>query len=108
MACPGDCRLPSGIQQSTFGVTERAFSDLVPIRLHLILWPTGGPGLQRAVDRRGLPADDGRHHGYVQRQRPTGPRVGARPLLSRITEHSHYVTGLLGPTMVAGAGLGML
>jgi hypothetical protein len=32
----------------------------------------------------------------------------ARPLLSRITEHSHYVTGLLGPTMVAGAGLGML
>jgi NADH:ubiquinone oxidoreductase subunit 6 (subunit J) len=28
--------------------------------------------------------------------------------LSRISEHSHYTDGLLGPTMVAGAGLGML
>ena len=50
------------------------------------------------------------------------PRIGARPLLlagsvtaaggmfwmSRISEHSHYAGGLLGPTMVAGAGLGML
>jgi NADH:ubiquinone oxidoreductase subunit 6 (subunit J) len=50
------------------------------------------------------------------------PRIGARPLLlagsvtaaggmfwlSRISEHSHYTGGLLGPTMVAGAGLGML
>ena len=50
------------------------------------------------------------------------PRIGARPLLiagsataaggmfwlSRISEHSHYTTGLLGPTLVAGAGLGML
>ena len=50
------------------------------------------------------------------------PRIGARPLLlagsvtaaggmfwmSRISEHSHYVGGLLGPTVVAGAGLGML
>ena len=50
------------------------------------------------------------------------PRIGARPLLlagsvtaaggmfwlSRISEHSHYTDGLLGPTMVAGAGLGML
>ncbi len=50
------------------------------------------------------------------------PRIGARPLLlagsvtaaggmfwlSRIGEHSHYATGLLGPTLVAGAGLGML
>jgi EmrB/QacA subfamily drug resistance transporter len=50
------------------------------------------------------------------------PRIGARSLLiagsatasggmfwlSRISEHSHYATGLLGPTMVAGAGLGML
>jgi len=50
------------------------------------------------------------------------PRIGARPLLiaesatatggmfwlSRISEHSHYTTGLLGPALVAGAGLGML
>ena len=50
------------------------------------------------------------------------PRIGARPLLlagsvtaaggmfwlSRIGENSHYATGLLGPTLVAGAGLGML
>ena len=50
------------------------------------------------------------------------PRIGARPLLiagsatatggmswlSRISEHGHYSTGLLGPTIVAGAGLGML
>ena len=50
------------------------------------------------------------------------PRIGARPLLlagsvtaaggmfwlSRISENSHYTDGLLGPTMVAGAGLGML
>jgi MFS family permease len=28
--------------------------------------------------------------------------------LSRIGENSHYATGLLGPTLVAGAGLGML
>lgn len=49
-------------------------------------------------------------------------RIGARPLLlagsaiasggmfwlSRIGEHSHYATGLLGPTLVTGAGLGML
>ena len=48
------------------------------------------------------------------------PRIGARPLLiagsataaggmfwlSRIGEHSHYATGLLGPTLVAGAGPG--
>ena len=50
------------------------------------------------------------------------PLIGARPLLiagsatatggmfwlSRISEHGHYATGLLGPTLVAGAGLGML
>ena len=50
------------------------------------------------------------------------PRIGARPLLiagsataaggmswlSRISEHSHYATGMLGPTLVTGAGLGML
>ena len=50
------------------------------------------------------------------------PRIGARPLLiagsataaggmfwlSRISQHSHYATGLLGPTLVTGAGLGML
>ena len=50
------------------------------------------------------------------------PRIGARPLLlagsatatggmfwlSRVSEHSHYTTGLLGPTLVAGVGLGML
>ena len=50
------------------------------------------------------------------------PRIGARPLLiagsatatggmfwlSRISEHSHYATGLLGPTLIAGVGLGML
>ncbi len=50
------------------------------------------------------------------------PRIGARPLLiagsataaagmfwlSRISQHSHYTSGLLGPTLVAGAGLGML
>ena len=50
------------------------------------------------------------------------PRIGARPLLitgsataaggmfwlSLISEHSQYVTGLLGPTLVTGAGLGML
>jgi len=50
------------------------------------------------------------------------PRIGARPLLivgsatvacgmfwlSRISEHSNYVGGLLGPTLVAGTGLGML
>src|SRR5213082_638492 len=49
-------------------------------------------------------------------------RIGARPVLlagsaisaggmfwlSRVTEHSTYVGGLLGPTLVAGAGLGML
>jgi EmrB/QacA subfamily drug resistance transporter len=50
------------------------------------------------------------------------PRIGARPLLlagsvvgtgglfwmSRLTEHSTYVGGLLGPTIVTGIGLGML
>jgi EmrB/QacA subfamily drug resistance transporter len=50
------------------------------------------------------------------------PRIGARPLLiagsaiatggmfwlSRINEHSTYVGGLLGPTLVTAAGLGML
>ena len=50
------------------------------------------------------------------------PRIGARPLmlagsaitaggmfwLSRITEHSSYVGGLLGPMMVTAAGMGML
>ncbi|HTS98369.1 MAG TPA: MFS transporter [Streptosporangiaceae bacterium] len=50
------------------------------------------------------------------------PRVGARPLLiaasviavggvfwlSRITEHSTYAGGLLGPMLVAGAGFGLL
>ena len=49
-------------------------------------------------------------------------RIGARPLLlagaavttgglfwmSRITEHSHYASGPLGPTVVAGAGLGLI
>jgi hypothetical protein len=49
-------------------------------------------------------------------------RVGARPLLlaggaasaggtywlSRITEHSTYAGGLLGPMLVTGAGLGLL
>ena len=57
-----------------------------------------------------------------RRQRPAGPRIGARPLLlagsaitaggmfwlSRITEHSTYAGGLLGPMMVTAAGLGML
>src|SRR5450755_3652971 len=50
------------------------------------------------------------------------PRIGARPLLlagsaittggmfwlSRISEHSTYVNGLLGPMMVTAAGLGLL
>ena len=50
------------------------------------------------------------------------PRIGARPLLiagsaigaggmvwlSRITEHSTYTSGLLGPLLVTAAGLGML
>ena len=50
------------------------------------------------------------------------PRIGARPLLlagaaasagglywlSRVTEHSTYAGGLLGPTLVIGAGLGLL
>ena len=50
------------------------------------------------------------------------PKIGARPLmltgsvigtggmfwLSRLTEHSSYVGGLLGPTMVTAAGLGLL
>jgi EmrB/QacA subfamily drug resistance transporter len=50
------------------------------------------------------------------------PRVGARPLLltaaavcggglywlSRVTEHSTYAGGLLGPMLVTGAGLGLL
>ncbi len=50
------------------------------------------------------------------------PRIGARPLLlagstiatgglfwlSRISEHSHYTTGLLGPMIVTAAGMGML
>ncbi len=50
------------------------------------------------------------------------PRIGARPLmlagsaiatggmfwLSRITEHSTYATGLLGPMIVTAAGMGML
>ena len=50
------------------------------------------------------------------------PRVGARPLLiagsaimaggmfwlSRITEHSSYAGGLLGPMLIAAAGLGLL
>jgi len=49
-------------------------------------------------------------------------RVGARPLmiagsaaatggmfwLSRVTEHSNYVSGLLGPTLVTAAGLGLI
>ena len=49
-------------------------------------------------------------------------RIGARPLmiagsaasaggmfwLSRVTEHSHYVSGLLGPMLVTAAGLGLL
>ncbi len=49
-------------------------------------------------------------------------RIGARPLmiagsviatggmfwLSRITEHSHYVSGLLGPMMVTAAGIGLI
>jgi EmrB/QacA subfamily drug resistance transporter len=50
------------------------------------------------------------------------PRIGARPLLlagsvigtggmfwmSRLTEHSTYLGGLLGPTLVTGFGLGLL
>jgi hypothetical protein len=28
--------------------------------------------------------------------------------LSRISEHSHFATGLLGPTLIAGTGFGML
>ncbi len=50
------------------------------------------------------------------------PRIGARPLLiaasaissggmfwlSRISEHSTYTGGLIGPTLVTGAGLGLL
>jgi EmrB/QacA subfamily drug resistance transporter len=50
------------------------------------------------------------------------PRVGVRPLLlvggaasagglywlSRVTEHSTYATGMLGPMLLAGAGLGLL
>jgi EmrB/QacA subfamily drug resistance transporter len=50
------------------------------------------------------------------------PRIGARPLmlaggalmtgglfwLSRINEHSHYASGLLGPMMVTAAGLGLI
>ncbi len=50
------------------------------------------------------------------------PRIGARPLLlagsaiatgglfwlSRISEHSHYTTGLLGPMVLTAAGMGML
>jgi hypothetical protein len=50
------------------------------------------------------------------------PRIGARPLLlaggaagagglywlSRVTEHSTYAGGLLGPSLVTGAGLGLL
>ena len=50
------------------------------------------------------------------------PRIGARPLLlagsaiatgglfwlSRINEHSHYASGLLGPIIVTAAGMGML
>jgi EmrB/QacA subfamily drug resistance transporter len=50
------------------------------------------------------------------------PRIGARPLmlagsaiatggmfwLSRITEHSHYASGLLGPMMVTALGMGLL
>ncbi|MDX6389373.1 MAG: hypothetical protein QOJ73_436 [Streptosporangiaceae bacterium] len=50
------------------------------------------------------------------------PRIGARPLLligsatatggmywlSRINEHSHYASGLLGPMLVTAAGMGML
>ena len=49
-------------------------------------------------------------------------RIGARPLmlagsviatggmfwLSRINEHSHYVSGLLGPMMVTALGLGLI
>ena len=49
-------------------------------------------------------------------------RIGARPLmiagsviatggmfwLSRITEHSHYVSGLLGPMMVTATGIGLI
>ena len=49
-------------------------------------------------------------------------RIGARPLmiagsviatggmfwLSRITEHSHYASGLLGPMMVTAAGIGLI
>jgi EmrB/QacA subfamily drug resistance transporter len=53
---------------------------------------------------------------------PLVSRIGARPLLvagaaasaggmywlSRITEHSSYAGGLLGPSLIAGAGLGLL
>jgi len=53
---------------------------------------------------------------------PLVGRIGARPLLiagaaasaggmywlSRVTEHSSYAGGLLGPSLVAGAGLGLL
>ncbi len=49
-------------------------------------------------------------------------RIGARPLmiagsvagtggmfwLSRVTEHSHYVSGLLGPMLLTGTGLGLI
>jgi EmrB/QacA subfamily drug resistance transporter len=49
-------------------------------------------------------------------------RIGARPLmitgsaaatggmfwLSRVTEHSHYVSGLLGPMLITAAGLGLI
>jgi EmrB/QacA subfamily drug resistance transporter len=50
------------------------------------------------------------------------PRIGARPLmiaggvlatggmfwLSRINEHSHYASGLLGPMMITAAGMGLI
>ena len=50
------------------------------------------------------------------------PRIGARPLLlagsviatggmfwlSRINEHSHYASGLLGPMMLTAAGIGLI
>ena len=81
-----------------------------------------GLGRQRAEDRRRLPADSGRHHGDGRGQRRAGGpdrrpaaaarrighRSGRHVLAVRISEHSTYTSGLLGPMLNNAAGLGML
>ena len=79
-------------------------------------------GVQRAEDGRGLPADGQHDHGGSVLASQLVARIGARALLlagsltttggmfwlSRISEHSTYATGLLGPMLVTALGMGFL